>query len=317
MSSPVMPEYVLNNARHASLPRTTRWAARSSQRLLLAAAVIAAVALHTAAQKPALVSPPSVPAKNWAVECAKNEEPMIHHPGSYLRYKLHEVDQKGNQLRDQIETPDGTVARLIARDGHPLTPEQDAAERSRLNAMIASPADFAHHVRRDEEGRKTGLALLKEIPDAMQWSYAEGQPQLPDHRTGDSLLVVLDFTPDPKWSAPDFESEILTGLKGRIWIDPQTRRMVHLEASLFRAVNVGWGLVAHVYPGGTVSIDQIDASSGRPIIRHITQQYTVRALLVKSVRQQAVTDTSDYRAVPAMSYQQAVRLLLDTPLPQQ
>jgi hypothetical protein len=274
------------------------------------------MAVEGGAQAPATVSSPSFPAKSWALECAKNEAEVILHPGSYLRYKMREVDQKGDQLRDQIETPQGTVARLIERDGKPLTAEQDAAERARLNALVASPDDFTRHAHRDEEGRKQGLDLLQQMPDAMQWSYAPDQPQLPSHRQGDPALIVLDFKPDPRWSAPDLESELLTGLQGRAWIDAQTKELVHLEANIYRSVNVGWGFLAHVYPGGTVSMDQVTATGDRWIVQHEAQQFTVRALLVKNVRQQTIADTSDYRPVSAMSYQDAVKILLETPLPQ-
>ena len=283
----------------------------------LAAVLIGAtVALRVPAQNLTALSAPSATAKSWAAECAKNEEQVIHHPGSYLRYRLHEVDQKGDQLRDLIETPEGTVARLIKRGGKPLTPEQDAAERARLNAMLTSPDDFARHVRRDNDARKTGIDLLRAMPDAMSWNYAADQPQLSEHRVGEPPLIVLDFKPDPKWSPPSLEAEALTGLEGRVWIDPQSRRVVHLEATVFRAVNVGWGVLAHVYPGGSVRVDQVAVVGDRWIVRNMAQQFTVRALLVKSVRQQAVTNTSEYRAVPEMSYQQAIKILLDTPLPQ-
>lgn len=259
---------------------------------------------------------PSRPAKDWAIECAKNEEAIVEHPGSYLRYRLREVNQRGDQLRDQIETPQGTVARLIELDGRPLTPEQDAAERSRLNAMLSSPEDFAKHVRRDEEGRKSGLELLRLTPKAMLWSYAPGQPQRPQHNADDTPLVVLDFKPDPSWQAPNLQAEALTGLEGRVWIDPRTRTVVHLDADTFRAVNFGWGFLAHLYPGGKVSVDQVEAANGRWVMRHMAQQFTVRALLVKQVRQQNVSDMSNYQPMPSMSYQDAIRLLLDTPLPQ-
>jgi hypothetical protein len=66
----------------------------------------------------------SEPARQWAVDCANNELLVIQHPGSYLRYRFHEVSEKGDRVRDQVETPEGTVARLIARDGRPLTADR-------------------------------------------------------------------------------------------------------------------------------------------------------------------------------------------------
>jgi len=240
---------------------------------------------------------------------------VIEHPDSFLRYRLHQVDEKGDQMRDQIETPQGSVARLILREGRPLTPDEDAAERERLSALSASPSTFARHVRREQENKTMGVNLLKLMPDAMLWSYAEGQPQLAKPGPGEPALVVLDFKPNPKWSPPDMEAEPLTGLEGRIWIDPRTRRMVHLEGDLFHAVNIGWGMVAHLYPGGTVTLQQTYAGGQRWIVEHIVEQLSLRALMVKNVKQRLVFDTSQYQAVPAMSYQQAIKMLLDTPLP--
>jgi hypothetical protein len=252
---------------------------------------------------------------------------VIQHPGSYLRYRMHVIDEKGDQLRDQIETPEGSVARVIERDGRPLTAEEDASERQRLNDLIASPSDFARHIRREQDNKDLGVKLLKMMPDAMLWSYASGQPQ-PTSETGsqtpgqasgqgsgDPPLVVLDFKPNPKWSPPNIEAEPLTGLEGRVWIDPRTRRMVRLQGDIFHAVNIGWGMVAHIYPGGTVTLEQVNPGGERWIVEHIVEQLTIRALMVKTVKQRLVFDTADFQPVPAMKYQQAIKILLDTPLP--
>ena len=257
----------------------------------------------------------AAPARAWAMDCANNEILVIQHPGSYLRYRLHVVDEKGDQTRDQIETLQGSVARLILRDGRPLTPEQDSAERDRLNGQLTSPNMFARHIRREQDNKKMGVELLKLMPDAMLWSYAVGQPQLPKQTVGATTMVVLDFKPKPQWSAPNIESEPLTGLEGRIWIDPRTRRMVHLEGTLSHAVNIGWGMVAHIYPGGTITLQQTNAGGERWIVEHIVEQLSLRALMVKNVKQRLNFDTSDFQPVSPMSYQQAIKTLLDTPLP--
>ena len=292
--------------------RGRAWACAAGLATVLAAGSPAAGGAASGASAANLLAEP---ARSWVVDCARNEVLLIQHPDSYLRYRLHEVDEKGDRLRDQIETPDGGVARLIQRDGRPLTAEEDAAERERLKGLIDSPSDFARHVRREQENKATGIRLILLMPDAMLWSYAAGQPQLPNQAAGQPALVVLDFKPNPKWSPPDIESEPLTGLEGRVWIDPQTRRMVRMEGNVFHPVNIGWGMVAHIYPGGTVTVQQTDAGGERWIVGHILEQLTVRALMVKNVKLSLIYDTAQYQAVPAMKYEQAIKLLLDTPLP--
>lgn len=304
-----------------SAPRPAPSGGRALRWLLLGIFSLVLVAVSRALPPAAPAHPPTavfmadVPARTWAVDCASNEALVIQHPFSYIRYRLHIVDEKGDRMRDQIETPQGSVARIIQRNGRPLTPSEDAAERQRLNDMLASPARFASHIAHDQNNKQLGSHLLRLVPDAMIWSYAPGQPQLPNQPAGSPALVVLDFKPDPTWSAPTFESEPLTGFEGRVWIDPGTRRLVRLEGDIFHAVNIGWGLLAHIYPGGTVTLQQIDLGNQRWIVQHVLEQLTVRALMVKTVKLPLVYDTADYQIVPSMSYQEAIKILLDTPLP--
>jgi hypothetical protein len=295
------------------LPPPDRWVLLCACTVFLL--VFYQVGFSATLQDTPAASPLAVPARTWALDCANNEVLVIQHPNSYLRYRLHTVDGKGDQVRDQIETPEGTVSRLIRRDGRPLTPREDSDERDRLSSLAGSPATFARHIRHDEENRRMGIGLIRMMPAAMLWTYTPGQPQLPDRPVGAPALIVLDFNPNPKWSPPTLESELLTGIAGQVWIDPQTRHMVHLEASLIHAVNIGWGMLAHVYPGGTVALEQTNVGGQRWIMSHVVEQLALQALMVKSVKQRLVSDVTDFQTIAPMTYQQAIKALLDTPLP--
>lgn len=292
--------------RHIKLPLT--W-------VLLFVIILPVRSLAAHPENASSTSPLATPAKDWAVDCANNEALVIQHPGSYLRYRMHVIDEKGDHLRDQIETPEGSVARTLQRDGRPLTPAEDSDERQRLNDLIASPSSFNRHIRVEQNNKLMGVHLLKLMPDAMIWSYAPGQPQPSNRPASESPFIVLDFKPNPSWSAPNIEAQPLTGLEGRVWIDPQSRRMIRLEANLFHAVNIGWGMIAHLYPGGTITLQQVNVGDQRWIVEHIVEQLNLRALMVKNVKQRLIYDTAGYQSVPAMSYQQAIKQLLDTPLP--
>jgi len=276
---------------------------------LLQSTVAAAVQDGTTA------GPPGEPARNWALEAMKNEILLIQHPNSYLRFRYHAIDEKGDHTRDQIETPEGTVARMIQRDGRPLTQDEDEAEKARLNDILKDPSGFTRHIKREQDNKKMGVRLIQQMPDAFLWSYAPGQPQIPRGPAGSGALVVLDFKPNPKWSPPDMEAAALTGVEGRAWIDPQTKYVVHLEATLTRAVNIGWGMVAHLYPGGTTKVDQVNAAGNRWVVQHIVEKISVRALMVKTINQRLQFDTGEYQPVKSMTVSEAVKLLLDTPLP--
>jgi hypothetical protein len=223
------------------------------------------------------------------------------------------VNAKGDQVRDIIESKDGSVARLILRDGKPLAEDQDKAERERLNNMLKNPDAFAKHIKDSESGRKIADQLIHLMPDAMIYTYVPGQPQTGKHPG--TTEVVLDYEPDPKFHAPTTTAEALSGLKGRAWIDSKTKLTVKLEGNIFRGVNFGWGMLAHIYPGGKLVLEQTDVGNGRWNYTHFMERISVRALMVKTLNIQSDIDAWDFHQIPEMSYQEAVQLLLKTPLP--
>ena len=74
-------------------------------------------------------------------------------------------------------------------------------------------------------------------------------------------------------------------------------------------------MLAHIYPGGTVTLERTSAGGQRWIIQRIVEQLTLQALMVKNVKQKLTSDAADLQPVAPMSYRQAIKTLLDTPLP--
>jgi hypothetical protein len=151
------------------------------------------------------------------------------------------------------------------------------------------------------------------MADAMINTYTPGQPQ--SGKNGGALEIVLDYMPNPKFVPPNTEAEALTGLKGRVWIDAKTHYVVRMEGTVFRSVNFGWGMLAHIYPGGKVEMNQTNAGGNRWIFTDFSMDLTVRALMVKTLNIRSNAKASDYQTLAPMSYQDAIRLLLATPLP--
>jgi len=318
---------------HESIPHDAPWRAefttyRASGRRVdfksfagvLLLAVVAAVSQRAGAQSnspttkdAATAAILAVPPRSWAVDAAANELVALHHKDSYLRYRMHSINERGDLIRDVIESKDGTVARLILRNGKPLTEEEDKGERQRLSDMITAPAAFAKHIKNGDSERKNADKMVPLMPDAMLYSYVPGQPQ-----TGNSsdLQVVMDYKPNPAFVPPNTEAEALTGIEGRVWIDAKSRHLVRLEGTIVHAVNFGWGMIAHIYPGGKVILDQTDAGGGRWIFTHFSMTLGVRALMVKTLNVHSNVEASGFQTLGPMSYQDAIRLLLDTPLPE-
>jgi hypothetical protein len=255
----------------------------------------------------------SLPAKTWARDAAAKEIAIIVHDGSYLRYRQHVVDAKGDELRDVIESKDGTVARLIMRDNRPLTPDEDQAERDRLTGLLDHPSEFAKHVKNEANGKKMAIDLIKLMPDAMIYTYASDQTP---SSASSAPQVVLDYAPNPKFNPPTTTSEALSGLRGQIWIDTRAKTIVRMTGDVFQAVNLGWGMLAHIYPGGSVDVEQTNAVGDRWNMTVFHEHVTVKALMVKTIKVNTEVHSLDFKQLPGeLGYQDAIHMLLDTPLP--
>jgi hypothetical protein len=113
-------------------------------------------------------------------------------------------------------------------------------------------------------------------------------------------------------------SEALTGLAGRIWIDARTGTMTRIEGDVLRPINFGWGVVAHIYPGGHIELEQTCVDGKRWAYSHLDQDLTVREVMLHTVNDKTKMSAWNFQPLPApVSVQQAVRSLLAEHIPLQ
>lgn len=247
----------------------------------------------TAQEKPsANPAPTAVPPSVWIKEAADRQLRIIDDEGTFpLSYRVRKVDDKDDITRVVIESTGGTVARLIERDGHPLTQAQDDAERSRLNDILLHPEEFRKHQKRNDAVRNYSKDLVHLFPSAMRFHYTAGQPQIP----GLGPQVVIDYESDPAFQPPTLISQILTGLAGRIWIDTRSRTLVRSEGHIARPVNFGWGMLIRLYPGGSVVFEQTQLAEDRWVYSFVEDHLRMRQVLVHTAEQNVHMSASDFR----------------------
>jgi hypothetical protein len=251
---------------------------------------------------------------SWADAAARNEVNVIQQQGTFsVRYNERKIDNKGDTTRTVIESKQGSVARLVRRNDKPISAAEDAAERKRLQDAIDHPDEFSRHHRRDNSTRADSIQLIKMMPKALLYSYVPDQPQPPG---ATSKQVVLDFKPDPNFHPPTMMSDLLTGLEGRVWIDEETKHVTRIEGHVLHVVNFGFGMVARLYPGGSVEFEQTNVGGDHWVFSHLDEHLVVRALMVKTMPENAKITSSDFEMMPAaIPYQDAIKMLLAMPIP--
>jgi hypothetical protein len=253
------------------------------------------------------------PVNTWVEAATRNEVELIRQQGTFsVRYKERKVDARNDTTRLVIESRQGAVARLIERNGKPISAAEDTAERARLQEAIDHPDDFYKHHRKDAQQRHDAVQLVQLMPRALLFSYAPGQPQ----RSGVAAPeVVLDFQPDPGFHPPTMLADVLTGLQGRLWIDAATQHVTRVEGHVLKPVNFGFGMLAKLYPGGTLTLEQTSAGGGHWIYSDMEEHLTVRALMVKTLPENMHIGSSDIQLLPALlSYQDAIHALMAMPV---
>jgi len=221
-----------------------------------------------------------------------------------VRYKLRKQDEKGITTKEIVPSKEGDVARLIARDDKPLTPEQNKAELDRLSNLLAHPEIQEHRYKREQEDSGRADEMIRLLPDAFLYKYVDmaAGPNGPAYR--------LSFEPNPNFHPPDREAEVYHGMEGEIWIDQGQERIVKLDAHLIADVNFGWGILGKLYKGGSLSIEQKDVGHRHWEATLMKLNLTGIALMLKPLSFQTTETSTDFQPVPVnMSYQDAIHLL--------
>ena len=278
-----------------------------SIRLLAAFAVLISAMSYAAApaQHSGTVTQDAVPA--LIADAVKNQLEDFHHTSWALRYRVHRVDSKDDSVRDLVESANGNVARTLMRHGQPLTEEEQAAEDTRLRSI--TPADLAKRRHNAEASDKYGVELIGALPQAMIFTLVPGQPQLPQF--AHTRQVVLDYTPNPQYHPSTTAQEVLPGIAGRLWIDPETRHLLRIEVNVTKNLNLMLGILARVYQGGTLTYEQQPVGGGHYAYRSIDINVKLRELMVKTLPYHETLTATDITYLPtAPPVSEAVNMLL-------
>lgn len=276
------------------------------QVLQVVASAAIAVLFFLPAKSYASAQAPNSPSEALALvrRATQNElanSAFANHP---LRYKLRKADIHGVTTKDVIQTRDGSVSRLLAIGDKVLTPEQEQVESDRLERLLNTPAAQERRKKRETEDAERVLRLLQILPNAFIFTpegVGEGQHG-PYYR--------LAFRPNPRFTPPTREAQVYHGMAGELWIDKNQERMTRLDAHLITDVDFGWGIIGRLNKGGVLVLEQADIGGHRWETTYMRLSITGKALMFKALRFDLTDNMTDFQAVSAMGYREAIKILL-------
>jgi len=221
-----------------------------------------------------------------------------------VRFLLYKEDEKGSTTKEVVQTRDGSVARLIAINGRPLTAEQENAEAARLQRLLDQPDLQERRRKREKDDAERAQKIIHVMPEAFLYTY-EGIVPGPN-----GPAVRLSFKPKPGFDPPDQETKVAVGIQGELWIDQAQQRMVRLDAHLFEDVDFGWGILGRLYKGGSILIENADVGNHNWQLQRMKLDLTGKALMLKTLTFRVTENGTGYESVPReMSYKDGIRLL--------
>jgi hypothetical protein len=224
-----------------------------------------------------------------------------------MRYRLRKSSPRLTSTKEILETRDGDVARLISIFDRPLSPADEQKEQARLDALRSDPSLQRHRKQGEDEDAGRVLKLLRALPQAFLYQFAGSG-------TGPTPTVEkFTFRPNPNFSPPNFETQILTHMTGELWIDAAEERVTRLEGHLQQDVDIGLGILGRLKKGGWIVIEQADVGA--------RQWRTVRFQMVMSGRVlfmsrsfDTAEEQTDFAPLPVgLGYREAIQILRGAP----
>lgn len=180
----------------------------------------------------------------------------------------------GTRVFEVIPAPDGASAmrRLIERDDKP-TPDATA---ERMNLPRRNPS---------------GSRNVDDIVRTLEFRIARR-----DIVDG-AAFIVVDFEPRPDAKPTTRQGRLARAFKGSMWVNEGAREVERVEATAVDDISFGFGLVARVRKGATVSAERKPVDGGLWMPTSLRFSGEGRALVFRKLDVQYAMDWFDYRLV--------------------
>lgn len=234
-------------------------------------------------------------------EVERNQKHLEAEQRDYT-YHVHteSVELKGDGSPRKTETTDAEsltidgirVDRLTARNGQPLTPDQQARESKRIDDAVARGKE--RRARAAEKGQNTDPQGHPELSIARILELGSfGNERRTDLNGRPTLVLNYVGNPAAKTHSP-FET-VFRDLTGNVWIDEIDRVLVRGQGQLVRDFKLGGGLLADVHKGTQFDFRarRVDGTVWLPST--IDASGSARVLLLANFHGKLHLQTSDYR----------------------
>ncbi len=238
------------------------------------------------------------------VRKAVDNEAHAANDNTFYMYRTRKETPKGVELKQYVETTQGTVGRVIGYNDKPLDAAQRQAEDERLEHLANDPKELAKKRQAQKQDSDRVTRMVKTLPDAFLYDFESKETAPNGHE-----IVKLKFRPNPNFDPPSREQQVFTGMSGTLLVDASAERIAEINGTLFRDVGFGWGILGHLDKGGRFVVTQADVGDGHWQTVRTTLRFTGRALFFHVININSIETSSDFHRLPNnLTFLQGVQL---------
>jgi hypothetical protein len=209
-----------------------------------------------------------------------------------------ELNKDGSTKKTETEdaeslTIDGVrVNRVVARNGKPLTPEEQGKESERIDKDVARAKERRAKLQAkggETDARGDEVMPLSRILEL--GSFRNPRRVVEDGRP----LIVLDYAGNPQAKTHSIFEGVMRDVVGTIWIDEADRVMVRAQGHFLNDFKLGGGMVVDLHKGTSFEFKATRIADGVWLPATIDGQGSVRVLLLAHFSGRMHVATSDYR----------------------
>ena len=206
------------------------------------------------------------------------------------------------EVEHDVQTPSGTVSRVVLINDAPLTPQQQREEQERVRTLL-DPEQMRSKLKDQQEDDARTRKILASIPDAFDFVYLKSETAPNGHK-----LTTFQFSPRAGFNPPSREVAVFTGMHGEIVVDETARRLTKVDGTLFKDVNFGWGILGRLYKGGRFLVEKEEITPNHWDTTHVMLHFDGKEIIFKSLHIHEEETDWGYKPVPAHDRRAGARL---------
>jgi hypothetical protein len=193
-----------------------------------------------------------------------------------FRYRNQERSNRTNgHLWEElvVETPDGSLPRLIFEDGKPLSSSRQREEDKRIGYLASHPSEFRRSNQRRQEDEARMPELLREIPTTFLFRTIRS----------DGAYTRIAFQPNPSFKEKSYQDRVVHAMSGTLLIHMPDKRLCELDAHLDHRVEFGYGILGQLSDKTHIFFAREEVSPAQWTTTKIRVHLDGSILLLKSI----------------------------------